>query len=225
LAIARLFSGPARLRDLTFHIADRQALTSLITFNLGAFFGRIGDHPALGGPKSRLWLVVGTFFQALFTMSASLAVWGSGQGSLANSRGTPAWTNTLTYVALGFMSASLGLQGVMAKKLKTQFTTTSKHAYFLFSFVPCIKLTLPVFFSVVLTTVWCDLMSDPNLFNFRHYVITRDHKLIAAGSIFLGGFIGRALLDKIGGAGTLGVGAGFRFCIALGWIFVPGTKV
>jgi hypothetical protein len=77
---------------------------------------------------------------------------------------------------------------------------------------------------VVLTTVWCELMTDPNLFNFRHLVITRDHKLIAAASLFVGGFAGRALTQSIGAGGTLGIGVGFRVLIAISWLFVPGKK-
>jgi hypothetical protein len=194
LALARLFADPRAQRDMTFHRADQQALTSLISFNLGAFIGRIGDKM---GPMTRLWLALGTFIQALFTMIASITIWKSGQGSIAETRGDPAWTNLLSFVCVVFMSASLGLQGIMGKRLNTQFTTT-----------------------IVLTTVWCELMADPKLFS-PHAVVTRDHKLIAAASLFVGGFIGRALVDQIGAAGTLGIGTGIRVIIALGWIFVP----
>jgi len=193
LALARLFSGPPGHRDMTFHRADQQALTSLISFNMGAFVGLVGNKM----PMTRLWLTIGTFTQAIFTMIASIAIWKNDQGSIAANRGDPAWTNLLSFVCVAFMSASLGLQGIMGKRLNTQFTTT-----------------------IVLTTVWCELMADPKLFSLRP-VITRDHKLIAAASLFIGGFIGRALVDQIGAAGTLGIGAGIRVIIALGWIFVP----
>ncbi|KII84596.1 hypothetical protein PLICRDRAFT_45968 [Plicaturopsis crispa FD-325 SS-3] len=198
LALARLFQGPVGFRDTSFHIADQQALTSLITFILGAFLGRIGNKM---GDKTRAWLVLGTFIQALFTMAAAVTVWQSGQGSVADNRGNPSWTSALTFVAIGFMSASLGLQGIMGKRVNTQFATT-----------------------IVLTTVWCELMADPKLFQLRHWVKTRDHKLIAVLSLFIGGFVGRALIDKIGAAGTLGVGTGFRLLIALSWFFIPGKK-
>jgi len=194
LALARLFSGPPGHRDTTFHRADQQALTSLISFNMGAFVGRIGNKI---GPMTRLWLTLGTLVQAIFTMVASIAIWKSGQGSVADNRGDPAWTNLLSFVCVAFMSASLGLQGIMGKRLNTQFTTT-----------------------IVLTTVWCELMADPKLF-YPHPVVSRDHKLIAATTLFAGGFIGRALVDQIGAAGTLGIGTAIRVVIALGWIFVP----
>lgn len=73
----------------------------------------------------------------------------------------------------------------------------------------------------MLTTVWCELMADPKLFDFKHFVVTRDHKLIAAVSLFTGAFVGRALIDSIGAAGALGVGTGVRVVIALIWLFIP----
>lgn len=122
LAIARLFSRPT---DHTFHIADQQALCSLLTFNAGAFIGRLGDRM---GPRSRAWLILGTFIQAVFTMAAAVAVWKSGEASVSTERFNPVWTNALSFVAIGFMSASVGLQGIMGKRVNTQFTTTGASA-------------------------------------------------------------------------------------------------
>jgi hypothetical protein len=89
---------------------------------LGAFLGRIGDRM---GAKTRAWLIIGTFIQALFTMAAAIAIWKSGQNAIASDRGDLAWFNTLAYTSLGFISASLGLQGIMGKRVNTQFATTS----------------------------------------------------------------------------------------------------
>lgn len=122
IAIARLFQGAPGSRDQTFHKADQQALCSLISFNAGAFVGRIGDRV---GPKKRVWLVSGTFIQVLMTMAAAIAFWKAGQPSISNARDEPAWTNALTFVGLAFMSASLGVQGILGKRLNTQFGTTS----------------------------------------------------------------------------------------------------
>ncbi|GLB42938.1 putative protein of unknown function (DUF1275) [Lyophyllum shimeji] len=196
LAIARLFEGPKGFRDLTFHKADQQALCSLISFNAGAFVGRIGDKV---GPHKRIWLVCGTIIQALFTMAAALAIWKSGQPGIADDRGDPSWTNALSFVALAFMSASLGVQGIVGKRLNTQFGTT-----------------------IVLTTIWVELMSDPRLFKLREKVASRDHKVLGAVALFLGGFMGRALVGKIGSAATLGVAVGIRILIAISWIFIGG---
>ncbi|KAF8189322.1 hypothetical protein BJ912DRAFT_1105452 [Pholiota molesta] len=111
----------AGLPRLSFHKADQQALCSLISFNLGAFVGRIGD-------------------KALFTMAAAIAFWKAGQPSISNARDDPAWTNTLTFVGVAFMSASLGVQGILGKRLNTQFGTT-----------------------IVLTTVWRVMTRDHRL--------------------------------------------------------------
>ncbi|KAF8217739.1 hypothetical protein K438DRAFT_1795562 [Mycena galopus ATCC 62051] len=199
LAIARLWEiAPSGVgHDTSFHIADRQAITSLLSFNAGAFVGRLGDRM---GPHKRIWLVLATLIQVLLTMGAALAVWKSGQGSIAAERGTPSWTNVDTFVCLALMSASLGVQGIVGKRLNTQFTTT-----------------------IVLTTVWVELVTDPRLFKLREKVKTRDHKLIAAVALFFGAFTGRAILaTRIGAAGALGVGAGFRVLIMLAWIVIPG---
>ena len=128
----RLFQGSPGHRDTSFHLADKQALTSLTTFLFGAFIGRIGDRI---GAKSRLWLFLGTFIQALFTMGAAISLWKSGQGSVASSRDVPAWTNAGTYVCLGLISASMGLQGIMGKRMNTQFATTSGSLPFLGAWV------------------------------------------------------------------------------------------
>jgi len=196
IAIARLFEGAPGFQDHSFHIADQQALCSLISFNFGAFVGRIGDRV---GAHKRIWLIAGTFIQALFTMAGAIAFWKAGQPSISNARDDPAWTNVLTFVGLAFMSASLGLQGILGKRLNTQFGTT-----------------------IVLTTVWVELITDPRLFKFRERVMSRDHRVIAAVSLFLGAFVSRSILGQIGTAGTMGVGAGFRVLVTLSWIFVPG---
>lgn len=59
------------------------------------------------------------------TMAAAIAFWKGGQPSISNARDDPAWTNALTFVGLAFMSASLGVQGILGKRLNTQFGTTS----------------------------------------------------------------------------------------------------
>jgi hypothetical protein len=78
------------------------------------------------GAKTRAWLLLGTFIQALLTMAAALTIWQSNQGSIGTNRGDIAWSNALAFASLGFISASLGLQGIMGKRVNTQFATTSK---------------------------------------------------------------------------------------------------
>jgi hypothetical protein len=65
-------------------------------------------------------------------------------------------------------------------------------------------------------------MADPRLFEFRKMVISRDHKIIAIVALFLGGFVGRAILQSTNAGVTLGIGAALRGIIAVSWFFVPG---
>ncbi|KAJ7154681.1 hypothetical protein C8R46DRAFT_441738 [Mycena filopes] len=189
LALARLTST----RELAFSIADRQALTSLVAFNIGAFAGRVGDRV---GPQTRAWLISGTAAQAALTLAAGICIQESGQGSVALVRGEPTWTNALSSLGLALMAASLGLQGIMGKRLNTQFSTT-----------------------VVLTAVWVELVADPQLF-VRRRVTSRDHKLLALVALFAGAVLARLLLGWFGAAATLGVGAGIRIFVAGSWCFV-----
>ena len=59
-------------------------------------------------------------------MAAALCAWKSGQGNVAEICGNPAWTNTLPFATLGFISVRLGLQGITGKCVNTQFATTSE---------------------------------------------------------------------------------------------------
>ena len=139
--------------------------------------------------------------QTLFTMAAAIAIWHSGQGSIAPSRSSPAWNNAVSFVCLGFMSASMGLQGIMGKRINSHFATT-----------------------VVLTSVWCDLMADSKLFSIRKRATSRDHRALAIFGLFLGAFVSRALLAEIGSAGALGVATGIRLLLAFSWLFVPSKN-
>ena len=59
-------------------------------------------------------------------MAAAVAIWKSGQISVATERFNPAWTNALSFGAGGCMSASIGLQGIMGKRVNSQFATTGE---------------------------------------------------------------------------------------------------
>ncbi|KAJ7609710.1 hypothetical protein FB45DRAFT_344546 [Roridomyces roridus] len=196
LALARTI----KTRTLLFSLTDRQALLSLLSFNIGAFLGRISDSPRLSkssGPKTRTWLISGTLFQSLLTLAAGLCIQASGEESISHTRGQPAWTSRAAELGLAMMAMSLGLQGIMAKRLNTQFSTT-----------------------VVLTAVWVELMVEPKLF-WRSGGKGRDHKLLALGGLFVGAVVARLLVEEIGAPATLAVGAGVKLLVALGWMFVP----
>ncbi|PIL24596.1 hypothetical protein GSI_12480 [Ganoderma sinense ZZ0214-1] len=195
IALARLLQpnrGPT-----SFRLSDQHALTSLTCFFAGSFLGRIGNHL---GDTTRAWLVLGTFVQTLFTMAAALTAWQSGRASVSPSIAPTeaAWTGATTFVALGFMSASMGLQAIMGKRMNTEYAST-----------------------VVLTTVYSELVAQKDLFTIHRRVISRDHRALSIALLFLGDFSGRAIVQTAGAPTALGVGAGIRLIITIWWLFVP----
>ncbi|KAL4078132.1 hypothetical protein V8B97DRAFT_1895139 [Scleroderma yunnanense] len=192
IALGRLLDDEP---DLAFRIADRLALTSLLSFVAGGFIGRLGKRV---GYSTRIWMACGTLIQTLFTMAATIAIWKSKALSYGPMTSGPVWTTPLAFLGYGFMSASMGLQGVMAKRFNTQFST-----------------------SVVLTSIWCELISEPELFHLRRWVVERDHKLLTIGFMLLGGFAGRCLIDEIGSVFTLAIATGLRLIISGWWLMIP----
>lgn len=77
--------------------------------------------------KTRRWLATGTIIQALLTLAGALCALYAHQSGVATSRtvsangttGGLSWTDPLGFLALGFLSMSMGLQGVMATRLAT----------------------------------------------------------------------------------------------------------
>lgn len=70
-----------------------------------------------------------------------------------------------------------------------------------------------------MTGFWCELMSDTKVLQ-KNYV-ARNRKVLAIIYVFLGGFMARALIGRIGAAATLGIGTIMRFLVAVAWLFGP----
>jgi len=68
-------------------------------------------------------------------------------------------------------------------------------------------------------------MSHPKLLNVRRLVASRDHQILTIACFVAGGFAGRALIDKIGSANTLGIAAGIRLIISVWWLFAPERDI
>lgn len=100
---------------------------------------------------------------------------------------------------LGFISATIGLQGIMGKRIASPMNTT-----------------------VVLTTTWVELFNDPELLGLKP-VPSRDIRVAGVFMLFLGGFVARAVLAQIGADGALGVLCGFRFVQLVWWAFIPSA--
>ncbi|WVQ82800.1 hypothetical protein IAT38_004932 [Cryptococcus sp. DSM 104549] len=197
LALARCFA-PVGERTYGFQKPDQQALTSLLSFWIGTSLGRFGDW---SGARKRTWLVLATFVQALLAAAAALTVHFSGENGIASHRGDPSWATPLGMVGLAFLSATMGIQGIVGKRIASPMNTT-----------------------VVLTTTWVEIFNDPLLGAFK-YTPSRDIRIAGGFAVFLGAFVSRAILDKAGSAGSLGVLAGFRMVQVVWWYFLPDKPV
>jgi hypothetical protein len=131
-------------------------------------------------------------------MATSIAIWKSGQPGVAVSRCDPAWTTAIVCLRWIYERKSR-LAGNYGKRLNTPFSTTSKYrnplSWCFLQLISCSTLCL-----VVLTTIWCELVAEPHLFYLRR-VPTRDRRLVGVAFSFLGGFVGRALVDQVGPRG------------------------
>ncbi|KAF7323664.1 hypothetical protein MKEN_00587200 [Mycena kentingensis (nom. inval.)] len=177
LAVARIL-GTTNPADRVLLPADILALTSLLAFNSGAFTGgRIGDR--IGAQNAR-----------------GLSAAPSSKRRSHSARGFA----LLSSVAMGLMAASLGVQGVIGKRLGTNLSTT-----------------------VVLTALWIELVADPHLFKSpTRRIASRDHRALALFVLFGGAIIARLMLGQVGAAATLGFATGLRMLIAASWLFVKG---
>ncbi|KAL7420416.1 hypothetical protein Q5752_005387 [Cryptotrichosporon argae] len=196
LALARTFD-PAPTRTRGFQKPDQQALTSLLSFLVGTSLGRLGDRV---GAKNRSWLVGASVAQALMAAAAAVAVHFSSDGAYAFNRGDPAWRDATGMVALGFLSATLGLQGIIGKRIGSPMNTT-----------------------VVLTTTWVEIANDPLLFAPRA-VASRDVRLAGVAALVVGAFVSRALIGPAGDAGTIGVLCALRIAQTVWWVVTPSPK-
>lgn len=71
--------------------------------------------------------------QCACTAIAGVLIWQSGSSDIAPDSMHAAWQNTLTFVSLGFISFSMGLQGGMARALNTPFGATGESYNHVFS--------------------------------------------------------------------------------------------
>lgn len=174
---------------------EAQAACSLLAFIVAIFvFGFIGDRV---GTHKRGWLVGGTLLQALLTLGSTLAFLRI-ERDYVHISGIFAPLSAAHLIGIACLSASLGVQGFMARRLSTQFST-----------------------SIVLTAIFVELTTDPTLFQVTRSVPSRDHKWLAVIFLFVGAVCGRLILGQVGIASTLGIAVVIRTLIALSWLFIP----
>jgi hypothetical protein len=91
---------------------------------------QIGER--LGVVKTRGWHIVACLLSTLLSLAGTLCLVDGaryGLGTEAISRTELAWRGARGLAGMGFLSASLGLQGAIAKRLNSAFATTGALAH------------------------------------------------------------------------------------------------
>ncbi|KAF3016167.1 hypothetical protein E8E14_009657 [Neopestalotiopsis sp. 37M] len=77
--------------------------------------------------------------------------------------------------------------------------------------------------SVVLTSIYCDLFSDAELFAVNN--TERNRRVGAPVLLLLGAFVGGLVVrTELGAAGILWIAAAFKFTVAVTWFFWPAAE-
>ncbi|KAH6900435.1 hypothetical protein B0T10DRAFT_452949 [Thelonectria olida] len=77
--------------------------------------------------------------------------------------------------------------------------------------------------SVVLTSIYCDLFSDQDLFALQN--VTRNQRVAAPLLLFLGAVVGGVFSENaVGIAGVLWLAAGLKLCLVLAWFLWAAEK-
>lgn len=145
-------------------------------------------------PKRRWVLCVSFAAQMVFTMSAAVIV------SVTE---PPASSDALTWdvlVPIALVAFQSCGQAVTSRALKYNSLT-----------------------SVVLTSIYCDLFSDQNLFAAQN--VERNRRAVAPLLLLLGAVIGGLFAhSSFGIAGALWTAAGLKFLSAITWFFWPAEE-
>jgi len=172
----------------------RFSLCSLVCFLLGASVCRITNpsnttRPSLLGHKVRIWLIVTTLLQALLTLCSALLHSDRFAGA-----GFGPYQSIYEFAALGLASASMGVQGGVAFRLESFFAS-----------------------SVVFTTIWIQLITEPTRARFPRD-IAQLNRLLAVFAVLVGAVVSKVILDKQGAVVTLVVAGVMRALVAPLWM-------
>lgn len=167
--------------------------TSLLAFCLGSFLFS-RFHRFFGSPKKRWVLCVSFVVQLLFTVAAAAVV--TVMGKPEDSEDIE-WHVLLPIALLAFQSCG---QAVMSRALKYNALT-----------------------SVVLTSIYCDLFSDVDL--FKVYNRERNQRVGAPLFLFLGALFGGFFAHTdFGVAGALWMASGLKMVVIVLWLVWPAEK-
>ncbi|KAJ5400072.1 Protein of unknown function DUF1275 [Penicillium sp. CMV-2018d] len=170
-----------------------RSLTSIGCFSLGSFlFARL--HRVLG-TRRRVSLMLSFLLQAsIILLTAGLVQGGAVSSTLAGkgSQKAPPWDQIVPIILLSIQAAG---QIVASRALG-------------YNEIP----------TVVITSLLCDLMSDPQLFLIRN--VKRDRRIIAFVLTLVGAILGGWVTKATGGvAPILWLSAGIKGLLVLAWAF------
>ncbi|CBX96985.1 hypothetical protein IAQ61_008070 [Plenodomus lingam] len=169
-----------------------KALTSILFFCLGSFtFARFHRHFS---PAKR-WVLISSYsFQtSLIALAASIVTFGNPPSPSTTSNSLH-WQVLVPLAAVAFQSSG---QAVTSRALQYNGLT-----------------------SVVLTSNYCDLFSDPDLFCWGLGNAERNRRMAAPALLLLGACGGGLYAHSgVGLAGALWTAVGLKACAVLAWVF------
>ncbi|KAL2423926.1 hypothetical protein ABEF95_010001 [Exophiala dermatitidis] len=175
-----------------------KSLVAILSFCLGAFF--FARYHRFFGPLKR-WVLISSFLIQTIFMVITCSLISGGVVTKTppathekNGRGTFEWVELCPIALLAFQSAG---QIVTSRVLK-------------YNAIP----------TVVLTSLYCDLMSDPQLFTAGLFEDPdRNRRALGAVALFLGATIGGALVKHDVGYGVaLWIATGLKGLMVMAWL-------
>ncbi|KAK5654072.1 hypothetical protein OQA88_7752 [Cercophora sp. LCS_1] len=186
-----------------------RALVSITAFQLGCF---IFSHLRHLNPLRRSTLTLSFLLQSLFIIASAILAQTTAVPAFAKSHLSP----TLTHE-----------QEVLREHEESQGITLLPLALLAFQFGGQIVASRVLGYNEVptnvLTSLYCDLLSDPGLFVGLGKNPKRNRRVAAIVLLVLGGIIGGWLQRGSGGmSAALWMAGGIKLVIAVGWIVWPG---
>ncbi|KAH7148251.1 hypothetical protein EDB81DRAFT_719883 [Dactylonectria macrodidyma] len=169
---------------------------SILAFCIGSFcFSRL--HRAFSPSPKRKWVLCLSFViqMVLIIVAASILTWGPKGAG-------PDEVPWYVIVPIGLIALQSCGQAVASRALKYNALT-----------------------SVVLTSIYCDLFSDAELFESIFINVERNQRMAAPTLLLVGALIGGFIAKSaLGAAGALWVAAGLKFLIVLSWALWPAEE-
>ncbi|KAH7155647.1 hypothetical protein B0J13DRAFT_231215 [Dactylonectria estremocensis] len=167
-----------------------KSTVSISCFCLGSFF--FARFHRFFSPRRR-WVLCASFAaQSLLTSAAALITSTHPPGT--NEEDALAWNVLLPIALVAFQSCG---QAVTSRALRQNALT-----------------------SVVLTSIYCDLFSDRDLFALQN--VSRNRRVAAPLLLLLGAVVGGLFSNSsVGIAGTLWLAAGLKLCMVVTWFVWP----